>query len=124
MKTALQTWKELNSTLPELERFSVVEQIKILVAFKSSCTAMIAFLNELDESHVDREAIECKAAICDLMNVFVQSLQALVQDPGNPLLQGQVVINLDRTASALNHAEQTARTTLSGRYGVLFPSLF
>ncbi len=124
MKAALQTWKEVNSALPQIEQFPLVEQLEMFVAFKASCEALIDFLNELDDAHVDREAIECKAAICDLMDAFVKSLQALVQDPGNPLLQGRVLSNLDRTATALNQAEWTARTALSRRYGVPFPSLF
>ncbi|GAB4136014.1 S1C family serine protease [Thermopirellula anaerolimosa] len=123
MKAALQIWKQLNSTLPQIERFPVGEQIEILLDFAGSCLALIDFLNELDESNVDREAIQCKSAICDLMNVFVKSLQVLVQNPGNPRLQAQVAANLQRTVSALNRAEQNARTTLSQRYGVAFPSL-
>ncbi|HOA53795.1 MAG TPA: hypothetical protein PKI05_16200, partial [Thermogutta sp.] len=68
MKTALQVWKSLNSDLGRLEQVSPAKQARILRNLAASCAGMIAYLNDLDDSNVDREAIKCKDAICDLMN--------------------------------------------------------
>lgn len=123
MKTALQVWRELNAAMPQIHRYPAAQQIEILLRFSTSCVGVIAILDNLDESNVDREAIQCKDAICNWMAVLVKSLASLVQDSQNPMLLAQVATELERTQSALSQAERTARTALSRRYGVPFPSL-
>lgn len=107
MKSALQVWLEVNSAMADLNRYPESDQIEILGRFAVSCSAMIDFLNELEDANVDAEAIQCKEAICQLMNVLVESLVSLVSDPENPLVAARVMGQLQRTQSALAQAEQT-----------------
>lgn len=123
MKSALQVWLEVNSAMADLNRYPESDQIEILGRFAVSCSAMIDFLNELEDANVDAEAIQCKEAICQWMNVLVESLVSLVSDPENPLVAARVRGQLERTQSALAQAEQNARAALTRRYGVPFPGL-
>jgi len=123
MKTALQVWQSLNSDLGRLEQVSPAKQARILRNLAASCAGMIAYLNDLDDSNVDREAIKCKDAICDLMNTVLEFLNVLAHR-SSPNLVTEAMNKLESTQVRLNVAESTARQNLSRRYGVPFPSLF
>lgn len=123
IKAALQIWQELNAAMADLNRYPESDQIEILGRFAVSCSAMIDFLNELEDANVDPEAIECKRAICDLMDVLVKSLVSLLEHSGNELVAARVSIQLQQTQSALARAEQNGRAVLTRRYGVPFPRL-
>ncbi|NMC21631.1 MAG: trypsin-like serine protease, partial [Thermogutta sp.] len=109
MKAALRVWLVFAVPMAQIYRYPPDQQSEILVDFSGSCVGMVAFLNTLDDADVDREAIQCKDAICNLMAVLVKSLASLVEDPGNPILLAQIETELNRTGAAMVRAEQTAR---------------